>query len=326
MTPASKSISSSSSEPDASVALNTILSPSVSSNNCPELTVDVELFNSYFSVVALYVRTSPFSWPVVLTSSKNLSWVSPDPAPDICNDAICCAMNDLKLSNSFLIEEILSTSSLTWVLLLGSSRVLTISWMISPVLSATLGTNNSTGSVIALEYISGTFSSLTGIVLIMGSVGLGVGSENFLNSSLNAAIFSVSSINSSWIISSDSSSSTKSVGSTMTGISLSEPSVFNKLENTSSLFWSSGDNPVPGGRPVLSETSSTETFLVSCKASSNCWKRLDNPLLGSLIFSFIFWRTSSFSLDNAPKNSESPDGFLASSSISTFITPHYNIP
>ena len=60
-TPISKSISSPSSEPDASVAPSNILLPSVSSNNCPALTVDVELFNSYLPVVELYVRTSPSS-------------------------------------------------------------------------------------------------------------------------------------------------------------------------------------------------------------------------------------------------------------------------
>ena len=62
----------------------------------------------------LYLRNLLFTFAVDLsTSSKNSSRVSPDPAPDICNDEIFCEINDLKLSNSFRIEEICSTSSLT---------------------------------------------------------------------------------------------------------------------------------------------------------------------------------------------------------------------
>ena len=56
--------------PEESVALRTTLLPSWSNKL---LAVDVELFNSYFPVLELYVRTSPSSCPVVLTSSKYLS-------------------------------------------------------------------------------------------------------------------------------------------------------------------------------------------------------------------------------------------------------------
>ena len=62
-TPTSKSISSPSPVPEESIALRTTLLPSWSNNICPLLVVDVELFNSYLSVVALYVRTSPSSCP-----------------------------------------------------------------------------------------------------------------------------------------------------------------------------------------------------------------------------------------------------------------------
>ena len=68
-TPASKSTSSSSSEPDESVALYTILSPSVSSNNSE---IPTGFAPTHLLSEELYWRTLPSTFAVdFCTSSKN---------------------------------------------------------------------------------------------------------------------------------------------------------------------------------------------------------------------------------------------------------------